>query len=61
MSDAISELSAVELTAAIRNREISAREALACHLERIAEVNPRLNAVVTLDAEGASKLAARAD
>lgn len=61
MSDAISELSAVELTAAIRNREISAREALDCHLERIAEVNPRLNAVVTLDAGGAAKLAARAD
>lgn len=61
MSDTIGNLSAVELTAAIRNRELSAREALAAHLERIAEVNPVLNAVVTLDAEGAEKLAAQAD
>jgi amidase len=61
MPDTIGELSAVELTAAIRNKDVSAREALAAHLERIGEVNPVLNAVVTLDAEGAQQLAARAD
>lgn len=61
MSDTIGEMSAVGLTAAIRGREVSAREALAAHLERIAEVNPVINAIVTLDAERARQLAARAD
>ncbi|WP_311214981.1 MULTISPECIES: amidase [unclassified Arthrobacter] len=61
MPDTIGELSAVELSAAIREKKISAREALADHLERIADVNPVINAVVTLDAEGAQALAHRAD
>ena len=61
MPDTIGELSAVELTAAIRGKKISAREALAVHLERIAEVNPVINAVVTLDAEGAHARAYQAD
>ncbi|MBT2522578.1 amidase [Arthrobacter sp. ISL-28] len=61
MPGTIGELSAVELTAAIRTKTISAREALADHLDRIAEVNPVINAVVTLDVEGAQALAARAD
>jgi amidase len=61
MPSTIGDLSAVELTSAIRTREISAREALADHLRRIGETNPLLNAVVTLDQEGAYKLAARAD
>ncbi|MGF6834486.1 amidase [Paenarthrobacter sp. TE4293] len=61
MPDTIGELSAVELSAAIREKRISAREALADHLERIAEVNPVINAVVTLDAEGARKVAHQAD
>ncbi|WP_458107417.1 amidase family protein [Arthrobacter sp. R3-55] len=61
MPETIGELSAVELSAAIRAKKISAREALAEHLERIAEVNPVINAVVTLDAEGAQALAHRAD
>ncbi|MGO4235466.1 amidase [Pseudarthrobacter sp. YAF2] len=61
MSGTISELSAVELTAAIRNRTISAREALVEHLDRIAAVNPVINAVVTLDPEGAHACAAAAD
>ncbi|WP_026542184.1 amidase family protein [Paenarthrobacter nicotinovorans] len=61
MPESIGELSAVELSAAIRNKKISAREALADHLERIAAVNPVVNAVVTLDAESAQALAHRAD
>ena len=61
MSDTIGELSAVELAAAIRDKKVSAREALAAHLERIAQVNPVINAVVTLDPEGAQNLAHRAD
>lgn len=61
MPGTIGELSAVELTAAIRNRTISAREALADHLDRISAVNPVINAVVTLDTEGAQARAEAAD
>jgi len=50
--------SAVELLAMLRARAISARELSELHLERIAELDPGLNAVVTLDAERAL---ARAD
>jgi len=39
---------ATDLAAAIRAREISAREVMESHLERIAAVNPRVNAIVTL-------------
>jgi amidase len=52
---------AVELVDAIRNREVSSRELLDHYLKRIAQVNPKLNAVVTLDAERAGKRAAEAD
>src|SRR3954452_24096197 len=40
--------SATELAAAIRAREATPREVVASHLERIAAVNPRVNAIVTL-------------
>jgi amidase len=39
---------ATELAAGIRAREFSARELMEAHLERIAAVNPRVNAIVTL-------------
>src|SRR3954454_24382040 len=39
---------ATELAAAIRAREVSPREVVASHLERIAALNPRVNAIVTL-------------
>src|SRR4029453_10502496 len=45
--------SATELAALLRAREISARELLEAHLARIDRFNPAVNAVVTLDAEGA--------
>ncbi|MFF1831550.1 amidase [Paenarthrobacter sp. NPDC058040] len=61
MPSTIGELSAVELTAAIRTKQISAREALAEHLQRIEDINPVINAVVTLDPEGAQSLARQAD
>ncbi|HKU35034.1 MAG TPA: amidase [Paenarthrobacter sp.] len=61
MPSTIGELSAVELTAAIRTKQISAREALAEHLQRIEDINPAINAVVTLDPEGAQSLAHQAD
>src|SRR3954462_6473826 len=49
---------ATELAAGIRARAFSAREVVESHLERIAEVNPRVNAIVTLlDPELALKAA----
>jgi amidase len=45
--------SARRLAAALRARELSAREIVAHHLDRIAAVNPRLNAVVSLRPERA--------
>lgn len=47
--------------AAVRAREVSARELLDLHLERIAERNPELNAIVSLDEERARAGAAAAD
>ncbi len=61
MSGALHEMSAVELTGAIRRREVSAREALEAHFARIDGVNGAINAVVTQDREGAAAFAAAAD
>lgn len=55
------ESTAREQAAAVRRREISARELLDLHLTRIAERNPQLNAVVSLDEERAREGAAAAD
>jgi amidase len=49
------------MAAAVATREISARELLELHLARIAEVNPTVNAVVSLDEERARAGAAEAD
>src|SRR3954469_14114560 len=46
---------------AVRRKEISARELLELHLARIAERNPELNAIVSLDEERARAGAAAAD
>ena len=46
---------------AVRRREISARELLDLHLNRIASLNPRLTAIVSLDEERAWAGAAAAD
>ena len=54
-------LSATELANRIARRDLSAREVMQAHLERIAAVNPKVNAVVTLVAEQAMNEAARAD
>jgi amidase len=40
-----------QLAAAIADRSLSAIEVMEAHLARIAEVNPRVNAIVTLDEE----------
>ena len=53
--------SATELARALRAKELSAREVVSAHLERIDAVNPRLNAVVTVVAEAALAQAAAAD
>jgi amidase len=50
-----------DLAAAIRRRELSAREVVAWHLERIAQVNPRINAIVSLRPEAALEEADAAD
>ncbi|MBI3770250.1 MAG: amidase [Deltaproteobacteria bacterium] len=53
--------SATRLLALLRTREVSAAELVELHLARIASVNPRLNAIVTLTAETARAEAAVAD
>jgi amidase len=53
--------SARELARLLASREASAQEVLAAHLSRIERVNPRLNAIVTLDAAGARAQAAAID
>ncbi len=52
---------AVELAALLRSREVSAVEVLEAHLEQIDRLNPLVNAVVTLDEDGARTAAAEAD
>jgi amidase len=54
-------MTAVELARRLRARELSAREVVGAHLERIEQVNPSVNAVVTLVPERAMESAARAD
>ena len=61
MTDDLCFRPATELAALLRGRQISARELLDAHLDRIERVNPELNAIVTLDAEGARKAADAAD
>ncbi len=52
---------AADLAAAIRKREVSAREAVSACVARMHDVNPRLNAVVVDLSEEALALASRAD
>ncbi len=53
--------SAVEMAQLIRDKKLSAREALSEHLKQIERINPRVNAIVTLVADQAAQAAARAD
>lgn len=50
-----------EMAGAVRSKQISARELLDLHLARIREVNPVINAVVSLDEEKARASALAAD
>jgi amidase len=54
-------LSAVEMSRQIRAKQISAREVLSAHLQRIERVNPKVNAIVTLVADRAMEGARQAD
>jgi hypothetical protein len=58
-TDRLSTASAV--AHAIRNGDLSARDVVERQLDRIARYNPALNAVVTLDADGARRRAREAD
>ena len=49
----LTKLSAVELARRIRTGELTPLDVLGAHLAKIAELNPQLNAIVTLDIEGA--------
>ena len=61
MTDLTVASTARAMAAAVADREISARELLDLHLARIAERNPELNAIVSLDEERARAGAAAAD
>jgi amidase len=61
MSDELWRLGATELARRLRTREVSAREVLAAHLDRIEEVNPDVNAIVTLVPDRAADEARAAD
>ena len=50
MTDAITQMDATRLAGAIASRELSPVEVMQAHLDRIAEVNPKVNAIVTLAA-----------
>ena len=61
MIDDIGCWTATELAGAIRRREVSSRDLLDLYLDRIARLDGPVNAVVTMDAEGAATAAAAAD
>ncbi|MFC5178348.1 amidase [Nocardioides taihuensis] len=61
MTDLSVDSTAVDQAIAVRSRRISARELLELHLARIAERNPTLNAIISLDEERARAGAAAAD
>lgn len=54
-------MSAVAMARLIRAKKLSAREALAAHLQQIERVNAKVNAIVTLVPEMAADAAAKAD
>ncbi|MDT0548978.1 MULTISPECIES: amidase [Streptomyces] len=54
-------LPALDLAGLLRRRELSARELLLAHLDRIERVNPAVNAIVTLVADRALEAAQEAD
>ncbi len=59
--EAITSASASELAAAIRDKRLSSQTIVDAYLNRIAVINPKLNAIVQLTADQARKEAASAD
>jgi amidase len=59
--NSITTSSASELAEAIRTKKLSSKAIVEAHLEQIAKVNPKLNAVVQLTADTARKQAEEAD
>lgn len=66
-SDAVSKSGAIyfkdatDLALLIHTKQVTSREVVQAHLDRIAEINPKINAIVTLLAEDALKGADAAD
>lgn len=61
MATEIWRMGAVDIAGAIRRREVTSREAVEAYLQRIAEVNPRVNAVTVTLADSALTAADAAD
>ena len=61
MIENLSRKTAVELASLIATKAVSPVEVLDAHLATIARVNPKLNAIVTLVADGALVLAQQAE
>lgn len=59
--DELCELDAVPLALALRTGELTAVEVLTAYLDRIARINPRINAIVSIDADAAFRQAEHAD
>ena len=59
--DELCDLTAVDLAARIRRKQLSARDVMAAHIARIERVNPKINAIVTLVADRAMSDAKKAD
>src|ERR1700754_266006 len=60
MTDNFIQMDASRIAELVANRELSPVEVMQAHLDRIAEVNPRVNAIVTL-ADGALEAAKKAE
>ncbi|MEV4513382.1 amidase [Dactylosporangium sp. NPDC049525] len=60
-ADAIYYKDATELAALVRAKQLTSVEIVQAHLDRIEAINPKINAVVTLIAEGALRAAEAAD
>src|SRR4051812_11649559 len=60
-ADSITSASAGELAQAIRTKRLSSKIVVEAHLDRIAKVNPKLNAIVQLTADAARQEADEAD
>src|ERR1700730_11745118 len=60
MSSQIIQMDASRIAELVANRELSPVEVMRAHLDRIAEVNPKVNAIVTM-ADGALDTAKKAE